>query len=139
MHGAVIYTYAVLYYSSLAHRALPDVEALEELFTQTALKKLLLSIPIRSTEEQLQLWIAQKDIYNQINKLSSTLPDISREQARKLVKMGLTYEELCHMCATTKTKDEFKELLKMKGVQRGKLHNQLVTRYPVLKRNKFGF
>lgn len=119
---------------SLAHRALPDVEALEELFNQTSLQRLLWSIPIRSTAEQLQHWEAQKECYKQVTKVCHTLPTLNKEQARKLVKMGLTYEKLCHMCATTKTKEEFKELLKMKGITRGKLHNELVILYPSLRR-----
>ena len=125
------YGYAVCFhYSSLAHRALPDVEALQELYTQTSLQKLLLSIPIRSTGEQLQHWKAQKECYEHVTKFRHILPT---EQARILVKKGLTYKVLCHMCATTKTKEEFKELLKRKGVQRGKAHNKLVTLYPLLK------
>lgn len=126
------YGYAVCFhYSSLAHRALPDVEALQELYTQPSLQKLFLSIPIRSTGEQLQHWKAQKECHEHVTKFHHILPT---EQARILVKKGLTYNVLCHMCATTKTKEEFKELLKRKGVQRGKVHNRLVTLYPSLKR-----
>lgn len=47
--------------SIIAHRALPDVEAMEEVFTKTALVDLLSSLPIQSAKQQLQKWHTLKE------------------------------------------------------------------------------
>ena len=56
-----------------AHRALADVEAMEELFTETVLAHCLPSLPIHTPERQLDLWHTQKDLYTRTSHLINSL------------------------------------------------------------------
>ena len=114
-----------------AHRALPDVEAMEELFTNTALADLLPihSIPTRSAEEQLKHWQDQKEKYSRTEDIRKALgpQNIKYPQAQRLVELSLSYDILCRIRKDTVTREKFKEELKKRGVRSSPLQDMLIA------------
>ena len=112
--------------SPSAHRALPDVEAMEELFANTALVDLLTSLPKRSLTQQLNLWMSQKD---QRLRTSSLLYSLGRQitatQAKRLDSLGLSHDVLCEIWVSSPS-EVFQETLLVRGVCSKKLRERKV-------------
>ena len=113
--------------SPSAHRALPDVEAMEELFTNTALVDLLTSLPKRSPTQQLNLWMSQKD---QRLRTSSLLYSLGRQitatQAKRLDSLGLSHDVLREIWVSSPS-EMFQETLLVRGVRSKKLREKLTS------------
>ena len=95
-----------------AHRALPDVEAMEELFTSTDLADLLSTLPVRSPSQQLRLRRTQKE---QRSRMTSLLyaqgKCITAAQAKRLDELRLSYTTLCEIGASIATDEGFQKVL----------------------------
>ena len=97
---------------SLAHRALPDVEAMEKLFITTDLKNLLSSLPARCAVNQLQLWREQKEQRNRTSALMYSLgKGVSVLQAKRLDTLKLSYEALTDIRILASSDEDFKKQL----------------------------
>ena len=95
-----------------AHRALPDIEALVELFTQTALVDLLSSVPTRTTRQQLLLWRTQKEERGCTCLLLQALGKrVTVPQAKRLATLHLTYPVLRQIGSSCASNDEFQKVL----------------------------
>ena len=108
-----------------AHRALPDVEAIEELFTATAKVDLLSTLPKRSPKVQLQCWTTMKE---QRQRTSAFLYSLGRQitaaQAKSLDALNLSYEVLCELRRSSSTEDFMTELFQ-RGVCSRKFREKL--------------
>ena len=95
-----------------AHRALPDVEALVELFTQTALVDLLSSVPTRTARQQLLLWRTQKEERGCTCSLLQALGKrVTVPQAKGLATLHLMYPVLRQIRSSCASNDEFQKVL----------------------------
>ena len=91
-----------------AYRALADVEAMVELFTETALGELLASLPSRGARQQLKLWRTQKDQRERISGLLHSLgKGVTAAQAKRLYTLGLFHQALVDIRGSTATTEEF--------------------------------
>lgn len=110
---------------SIAHRALSDVEAMEELFTATPIVELLGTLPKRSAKVQIQCWNTMKE---QRRRTSALLYSLGRQvtaaQAKRLDALSLTYEVLCELRQSCST-EEFMTTLFQRGVRSRKLRERL--------------
>ena len=111
-----------------AHRALSDVVAMEELFTEKSLVDLLTSLPLRSVKQQLQLWNTQKE---QRRRTSNILYSLGRQitspQAKRLDELHLSVSALCEIRASCSDDDEFQTTLMQRGVRSKKLREKLTS------------
>ena len=67
-----------------AHRAFPDVQAMEAVMTHPSLVSCLTNLPIRSPKRQIELWSTQKAVHQQSLVKALGKPTISKAQAKKL-------------------------------------------------------
>jgi len=96
-----------------AHRALPDVEALEEVFMSTRLVDLLSSLPTRPARQQVELWGVQKGQRTRTTRFLHSLGNrITAAQAKRLDTLGLSHIVLCKLRAaqTQKSSTDSEEL-----------------------------
>ena len=107
----------MLLYLLLAHRALSDVEAMEELFTMPALQDLLSTLPKRTAMEQITKYEKCWKIRKQTMELYHALRrQITKDQAKQLVNLNLMYNDLLEMKLFCPKEEFMKKLLK-KGVR----------------------
>ena len=110
-----------------AHRALPDVEALDELLSEKALVGLLPSLPKRSPRQQIQLWNSQKDQRRRTSTLLYSLGrQITATQAKRLDSLNLSYDVLCEIRVSCSGED-FQKTLLQRGVRSKKLREKLIS------------
>ncbi len=76
-----------------AHKALPDVLALERVFIHTALAGSLANFSVRTPQVQLSLWINQRNTFRRAAALIMSL-GLTSTQAKKLDSLGIGYPEL---------------------------------------------
>ncbi len=79
-----------------AHRALPDVMAMERVFTHLSLVACLSNLPIRSPKQQKSLWMNQKSCFRRRTALTRSLgkPSITPAQANRLDTLSFTHGDL---------------------------------------------
>lgn len=117
--------------STGAHRALPDVLAMERVFAHPSLVACMSHIPIMSPKQQMSLWTKQKRKFNRTTALIRSLgkPSITSAQANRLHVLGFTYQSLLKLRSECKGTEVFLKILKDKGVNskvvRDKLAKQL--------------
>ena len=117
-----------------AHRALPDVLALERVFTHSSLAGSLANLSVRTPQVQLSLWINQRNRFRRAGALIKSLgsPSLTSNQAKKLDSLGLSYTELLKLRQDSGSTEVFLATLKDKGVRskplREKLARALSTR-----------
>ncbi len=112
-----------------AHRALPDVLAMEAVMTHPLLASSLTKIPVRSAKKQLELWSSQKQAHLRCDTLIRALgkPSITVSQAKKLDQLGLSYKGLVTLWANSGNPNRFSEALKEKGVNSKPLRLKLAS------------
>ncbi len=110
-----------------AHRAFPDVQAMEAVMTHPSLVSCLTNLPIRSPKRQIELWSTQKAVHQQSASLVKALgkPTISKAQAKKLGELGLGIATLKTLRTDCPTPEAFMEALKAKGVKSKPLRKNL--------------
>lgn len=115
------------YINCLAHRALPDVEALERIMLKTDLVHLLSSLPVKSTANQLGAWAMQKNTHNRVTQLLTSLGKqrVTNAQAKRLNELGLSYEALLDLRTSSKSRDDFCDALLKSGVRSKPLRERL--------------
>ena len=116
-----------LTYALGAHRAMPDVLAMERVFTHPTLASCLSSIPTRSPKQQRCLWIEQKRHFQRITALSKSLgkPSITSAQANRLDSLGFSHEDLQKLRSELNATD-FLKVLKSRGVNSKRLREKLL-------------
>ena len=82
-----------------AHRALPDVIAMEQVLTHPSLVRCLCRLPIQTPAKQLNLWMQQKRAHNRTAALVKALgkPSLTPAQAKRLDSLGLDMKELLRL------------------------------------------
>ncbi len=92
-----------------AHRALPDVLALERVFTHSALAGSLANLSVRTPQVQLSLWINQRNTYRRAAALIKSLgrPNLTSTQAKNLDSLGIGYTELLQLREYSGTAEVF--------------------------------
>lgn len=101
-----------------AHRALPDVFAMERVLTHPSLVRCLSRLPIRTPGRQIKLWIQQKRAHIRTTSLVKALgkPSLTTIQAKRLDSLGLGFKELLQL-RDSHSKEDFLSCLKEKGVR----------------------
>ena len=110
------------------HRALPDVLAMEGVFSHLSLVGCLSRLPIRTPQQQSRLWIQQKRIFQRTTFLTKSLggkPSITSAQAKRLDALGFNYEDLVKLRADCKDMASFLVVLKDRGVKSKPLREKL--------------
>lgn len=121
MHMCILVTFPI------AHRALPDVEAMEELFTATVIVDLLSTLPKRSANVQIQCWNTQKEQRGRTRALLYSLgQQITAAQVKRLDTLRLSYEVLYNLRLSCSTED-FLTTLSQRGVHSKKLREKLCS------------
>ena len=110
-----------------AHRALPDVTAMESVITHQSLVSCLSKLPVRPPKTQWKLWIDQKRLFHRTTSLIRSLgkPAITAPQAKRLDALGLGHEELVQLHSNSKGREKFIKVLKDKGVNSKPLREKL--------------
>ncbi len=110
-----------------AHRALPDVLALERVFTHSALAGSLANLSVRTPQVQLSLWINQRNTYRRAAALIKSLgrPNLTSTQAKKLDSLGIGYTELLQLREDSGTTEVILTALKDKGIRSKPLREKL--------------
>ena len=98
-----------------AHRALPNVFAMERVLTHPSLVRCLSRLPIG---RQIKLWIQQKRAHIRTTSLVKALgkPSLTTIQAKHLDILGLGFKELLQP-RDSHSKEDFLSCLKEKGVR----------------------
>lgn len=106
----------------VAHRALPDVEAVEALFTTSPFHDLLSSLSIRTPQQQIHQWTLQKQKRSHAQCLLRFFgKKISQVHARKLTTEGINHQLLEEWRATCKTREKF-----IKTLKNHKIHSKVL-------------
>ena len=114
-----------------AHRALADIQALEELLMSTQLLGLVASLPKRSATQQLQLGRLQKHQRTRTTTLLHSLGNrITAAQAKRLDALQLSYTALCTVRENTAGDTEFQRILLECGVRSKLLREKLTAVLP---------
>ena len=102
-----------------AHRALPDVMAMERILTHASLASCLAELPIRSSNTQRRLWEKQKRLFQRSTALIRSLgkPAVTSNQAKRLDSLGFAYQDLVQLYSNSKDKEDFITTLKKRGGQ----------------------
>lgn len=110
-----------------AHRALPDVLALERVLTHPSLVTCLSRLPIRSPAQQMKLWIQQKRAHIRTTSLVKAMgkPSLTAAQAKRLDSLGLGFNDLLKLHRDSSSTDEFQTLLKDRGVRSKPLREKM--------------
>ena len=82
--------------STAAHRALPDVEAMESLFMSTPLHDILASLGVRSPQQQIELWTLRKQKWQAVPQQLVRFfgKKIAKPHASQLTEKSITVEIL---------------------------------------------
>ena len=115
-----------------AHRALPDVLAMEAIFTHRSLASCLSNLNIHLPKQQLSLWIRQKRTFQRTTALTRSLgkPSITKDQAKRLDILELGYDDLVKMRSECSDGEVFSTVLKNKGVNSKPLRGKLIKLVP---------
>ena len=110
-----------------AHRALPDVMAMERILTHASLASCLAELPIRSANTQRRLWEKQKRLFQRSTALIRSLgkPAVTSNQAKRLDSLGFAYQDLVQLYSNSKDKEDFITTLKKRGVNSKPLREKL--------------
>lgn len=121
------YTVTMRCMLSLAHRALPDVEAVIELFTQPPLADCLPNLTIMNSTKLLSKWRSNKDLKRRVTVLISKLgtPSITELQGKRLDELGLDFCTLCQLRSEAHSKETFMEVIRLKGARSKRLREKL--------------
>ena len=114
-----------------AHRALPDILAMERMITHPSLVHCLSDLPIRSPSLQKDLWTQQKLIFSRTTALVKSLgkPSITSAQAKRLDELGFSYADLSRLKSQSKTRQVFLDSLKTTGVNSKPLREKLANHF----------
>ncbi|ORU90792.1 MAG: hypothetical protein A6F71_07525 [Cycloclasticus sp. symbiont of Poecilosclerida sp. M] len=118
--------------STAAHRALPDVEAVESLFMLTPLHDILasLGIGVRSPQQQIHLWTLQKQKRQAVQQLVRFFgKKITKAHASQLKEKNITLEILEQWRAEANNVKDFNDTLKEHRVNSKKLQDNLCLFY----------
>ncbi len=110
-----------------AHRALPDVLALEAVLRHPSLCGDLESLPFRSPQLQTKLWVQQKRLYTRASHLIKAVgkPSLTSTQAKKLDALGFTFQSISLLRQQCSSQDKFQSALKERGVRSKPLREKL--------------
>ena len=110
----------------VAHRALPDVEAMEALFSVEPLHALLPSLAIRTPQQQIQHWALQKQKRNSVQRLMRVFgKKITRAHTQQLIKMNVSFETPERWKSESKDRKEFTDTLKKRKINSKILRERL--------------
>lgn len=108
-----------------AHRALPDVLALEAILTHPSLVSCLTRLEIRSFNTQLHKWVVQKRAHHRKKALMLGLGNcITAAQASRMDTLGIGLEDLIVLRNSTE-KEGFLAALKERGLRSKVLREKL--------------
>ncbi len=109
-----------------AHRALPDVLAMEAVLTHPSLIRCLSKLTIHSPNKQISLWLEQKRAHSRSTALIKSLGRkcITSVQAKHLDSLGLRLHELVEL-HSSHSNEGFLKCLKDKGVRSEAVRNKL--------------
>ena len=112
-----------------AHRALPDVLAMERVLLHPSLVRCLSSLTIRCPQQQVKLWMDQKESFLKAAVIIKAFgnPCLTTLQAKKLDSLGLTYEDLAKLLQETGGGETFHKALKDKGINSKLLREKLAS------------
>lgn len=105
---------------------MPDVMAMERVFTHPSLVSCLSNLPIRSSKQQRSHWVEQKRLFQRTTALTKSLgkPSITSAQAKRLNVLGFTHEELQKLHSEL-DQPAFLTVLKSRGVNSKPLRQKL--------------
>ena len=112
-----------------AHRALPDIEAMERVFTHPTLASCLSWLTVRRPQQQVNLWVNQKRLHFRASSLIKSLggkPAVTDAQAKRLDSLGLSFDDLVKLYSESTGIDDFCSVLKARGVNSKPLREKLV-------------
>ena len=113
-----------------AHRALPDVEAVESLFMLTPLHDILASLGIRTPQQQQNLWEAQKQKRQAVQLLLRYFgKKITKAHASQLTRNNITTQILEKWKGEAKDVKKFVKILKDNKINSKKLQDNLCLHY----------
>ncbi len=109
-----------------AHRALPDVVAMERVVTDQSLSNCLSSLTVRCPSQQIKLWLEQKELFMQSTSLIKAFgkPALTSAQAKKLVSKNLLLDDIKAIFQEV-GEDEFHRALKERGINSRPLREKL--------------
>ena len=115
-----------------AHRALPDVMAMERILTNPSMVSCLSRLHIRSPSQQLRQWVQQKRAHIRKTTLMKELGKcVTAAQAARLDSLGIGIQDLVQL-RDCNSQEGFLTALREKGVRsralREKLQKALVAR-----------
>ena len=101
-----------------AHRALPDVLAMERVFLHPSLARCLSNLPTRSPHLQRKLWVDQKKSFMRASVLIRSLgkPTVTPTQAKDCT-LGLKFEDLYKLYRESADREAFLTTMKEKGIR----------------------
>ena len=101
-----------------AHRALPDVLAMERVFLHPSLARCLSNLPTRSPHLQRKLWVDQKKSFMRASVLIRSLgkSTVTPTQAKRLDTLGLKFEDLLKLYRESADREAFLTTMKEKGI-----------------------
>ena len=112
----------------VAHRALPDVEAVEALFMSTPLQDILPSLLMRTPQQQLHQWRLQMKLRNASQSLLRFFgKTITKAHARQLSANDITQQDLREWKEEVSSREDFIKLLKGKKVNSKFLRERLCS------------
>ncbi len=113
-----------------AHRALPDVLAMEAVLTHPSLVKCLSNLTVRSPGKQISLWLEQKRAHSRSTALIKSLgkKSVTSAQAKRLDSLGLGVHELVEL-RRSHSDEGFLQCLKDKEVRSQALRNKLLKAF----------
>ncbi|CAI8051297.1 hypothetical protein GBAR_LOCUS28096, partial [Geodia barretti] len=99
------------------HRALRDVEAMEDIFRNESVHNLLTSLSVQTATVTIQKWRKQRELRRKKRSLRDSLGQtITDSQAQSLLKKGLGFSKLCRLRATFLVDDDFQKELQRRKV-----------------------
>lgn len=110
-----------------AHRALPDVLAMERVILHPSLSVCLSNVLTRCPQHQLKLWLDKKQLYMKSAQLIKCFgkPALTSAQAKKLVSKNLLLDDLKIIQREVGSEAEFHSSLKTKGINSQPLREKL--------------
>ena len=106
-----------------AHRALPDVLALEAVLRHPSLCGDLESLPFRSPQLQTKLWVQQKRLYTRASHLIKAVgkPSLTSTQAKKLDALEFMFQSISLLRQQCSSQDKLKVAWWLKPVALGSI------------------
>ena len=117
----------VVYITVGAHRALPDVLAMEQVFLHPSLARCLSNLPTRFPHLQRKLWVDQKKSFMRASVLIRSLgkPTVTPAQAKRLDTLGLKFEDLLKLYQESADREAFLTTMKEKGIRSKPLREKI--------------